>query len=424
MMIVKQMNKKLRNFRIVHFLFFMVVITIGANSQSVSPYSRYGLGNFQQRGSERSRIMGGAGVAVQDKYDVNNINPSALASMDTTSVIIDLGFHVTGTKFSTEKEDEKAYTGNLDYFTIVIPFKSWWFFSGSLQPLTSVGYDISKTSTYDGKENESTLTYTTNYEGNGGINLISATNCFKLPLGFSLGAEVGFLWGNHDETITESYSGMDMSTSKRETTSFHRGLWLSTGLQYEHVIDKLSFIVGGTYDVPTTIVSDNESSIKTSWETIEDETGRTVTHNMPAGFGAGLSISYANKLTIAGDYKIKKWSNTSFGVDPERLCDNNIFSLGGEYIPDYNSIKYLKRVAYRVGLHYETGSYKVKCDPVESAYVSLGLGLPGRLRSRLSFGLEFGTIGGFNSKHLTETYGQVNIGISLGEVWFVKTKFD
>ncbi len=403
----------------------LTVLLLGIGSfviaQTSSPYSRYGLGNFQQKGSVRSRMMGGTGVANQQKTDVNNINPSSLVAMDSMAVIFDIGFHANGSNFSSGDESQTVYSGNLDYVALMIPMHKRWFVSATVQPLTSVGYNINTVKTYNGlSPNEY---YAVNFDGSGGVSLATVTNSFKLPWGFSVGAELGILWGNHNETITETYS-KDISYTTRETVTYHTGSWVSTGMQFTHSFEKIKFVMGATYELPTTLTSYEESTIGSSWELIDESSSRTVKNNLPQGFGAGLSLTYNNRLTFSADIRQKQWEDSGFGVDPQRLCNNNIFSAGMEFTPNYNSNKYFERVSYRLGAHYESGSFEIANAPVKSGYVSAGMGLPGRVSSTLiNVGFELGTIGGFSGKHITETYGQVNIGLNLGEIWFMKAKF-
>lgn len=420
MMCRKMKNNTVKTNRI-YLLALILSLASYVGAQTNSPYSRYGMGNFQQKGSIRTRTMGGAGIAMQNKTDVNNINPSALVAMDSMAVIFDMGFHFNGSSFSSGSTRETVYSGNIDYVTLMIPMHPRWFFAASLQPVSSVGYNINTVAKYNGSYPGTY--YGVNYNGKGGVSMASATNSFKLPWGISLGAELGILWGNHNETITETYSEMDVTSSTRQRILYHRGFWMSAGAQYKLSLDKSHFIFGATYDVPTRINSYLESST-VARSIIEEKTSGTVEHSFPVGYGFGVSYNYDNKLTLSTDVKMKNWARSGFGIDPQRLRDNTIISLGAELQPDYNSNKYRERISYRAGAHYESGSYSVASDAVQSAYVSFGVGLPGRLNSTLiSVGLEFGSIGGFNSKHITETYGQVNIGLNLGEVWFVKPKF-
>jgi len=412
-----KLNKTLRSFS----LLLIWGIAAMAIAQTSSPYSRYGIGNLQQKGSTRSRMMGGTGVANQNKTDVNNVNPSALVAMDSMAVLFDVGFHANASKFSSSEASETVYSGNLDYVSLMIPMRKYWFVSVSMQPLSSVGYDVYDTKEYNGSYGDY---YGVSYSGDGGMSLATVTNSLKLPWGISVGAETGFMWGNHDETITEYYSDMDVSYTSRQNISYYYGAWINTGMQIAQTFGKMQMILGATYDVPTTVRSYTETSYTSSVEIIDESTGITTKNSLPEGYGIGLSVTYDQKLTLSGDYRIKKWEDTGLGVDPQRLCNNNIYSLGAEYIPKSNSNKYIERISYRAGAHYESGSFEVYNTPVSSAYVSAGVGLPGRLNNTLiSVGFEWGVSGGFDSRHITETYGRINVGLNLGEIWFMKPKF-
>lgn len=412
----------LMNIKKYSFLLLFIAIATAVTAQTTSPYSRYGLGNFQQKGSVRTRTMGGAAVGTQTKADVNNINPAALVAMDSTAVLFDIGFHAISSSFTSNDETQTVYSGNLDYVSLMIPMTTKWFLSANIMPLTSVGYNIDTERAYNGSF--PSVYYDVNYNGKGGVSLATITNSLKLPWGFSLGAELGILWGNHNEVITESYINMDVSQTIRNTITYHRGAWAVAGLQYDHQFNKTKIVLGATYDLPTNISSNTETSTYSPRGEIQSTTGKVHSNTLPKGYGFGFSVAHNQKLTIAADYRQKQWGNSAIGLGSNRLTDNNIFSLGGEYIPAYNSNKYRRRVAYRGGIHHETGSFKISGKDVESSYISLGLGLPGRMNSTaINVGFEFGTIGGLNNANITETYGKLNIGLNLGEVWFVKQKF-
>ena len=422
MMMCRTKKTNLMTQKKIYSLILAVLFTTFVGAQTKSPYSRYGLGDFQQKGSVRVHTMGGAGVAMQNKTDVNSVNPSALVAMDSTAVLFDMGFHANTSVFTEGSTTETVYSGNLDYVSLMIPMNRRWFFAATIQPVSSVGYNVDAIEPYNGSD-PSTY-YAINYDGSGGVSLASVTNSFVLPWGISLGAEVGILWGNHNETITEYYSGMDVTYSTRETTLYHKGFWLTMGGQYKLSLDDSYFILGMKYDVPTNISSSVETETSSSRSIISETTSGDVVNQMAEGFGIGLSYSLNDKLTFSTDYSTKKWASTGLGISSQRLTDNQLFSLGAEMLPNYNSNKYYQRISYRAGVHFETGSFEVSSEAVQSGYISMGVGLPGRSSSTLvSVGLEFGTIGGFNGKHLTENYAQVNVGLNLGEIWFVKPKF-
>ena len=393
-------------------------------AQTNSPYSRYGLGAFQSKGSVRTQTMGAAGTAIQTKNDINNINPAALVAMDSMTVLFDMGFHANFSNFSNSTTSESVYSGNLDYVSLMIPMHKRWFLAASIQPLTSVGYNINTTKSFSDIPPENRdFNYITNYMGKGGMSMATLTNSFKLPFGLSLGAEVGYIWGNQEETITDKYN-LDITSTVQNTIAYHKGLWCTAGAQWAFKLKESKIVAGATYDIPTQVSTYSESSIYSSFASIEPlSTSSETTSTLPEGYGFGLSFAN-HQITLAADYKYKAWSGSKTGINSRYYCDNNIFGLGGEYIPNFNSNKYVNRIAYRAGLHYETGSFMIQDQSVASGSFSFGLGFPGRMNSTMiSAAVKLGTIGGFSAKHISENFVQLNIGLNLGEIWFVKPKF-
>ena len=97
--------------------------------------------------------------------------------------------------------------------------------------------------------------------------------------------------------------------------------------------------------------------------------------SIPVKYGVGASYSYDNRLTIAADYSVQKYSSANFfgakGADSHRA------SVGMEYIPEHFSRKFFKRARYRAGLHCATAHYTIdgKQGPTEYGAI-VGIGLP------------------------------------------------
>ena len=100
-------------------------------------------------------------------------------------------------------------------------------------------------------------------------------------------------------------------------------------------------------------------------------------------------------------------------------------SLGGYYIPNYNSFSsYAKRIVYRGGLKYEKTGLVVSGESINDVGLTLGLGLPitGTL-SNVNIGFELGKRGTTSSNLVQENYANISVGFSLNDKWFVQRKF-
>ena len=97
--------------------------------------------------------------------------------------------------------------------------------------------------------------------------------------------------------------------------------------------------------------------------------------SIPSEYGAGLSYTYDNRLTIAADYSMQRYSAVHF-FDAEG-ANRTRASLGVEYIPELLTRKILRRTRYRAGVHYATAHYTVDGKPGPTEYgATIGVGLP------------------------------------------------
>ena len=109
--------------------------------------------------------------------------------------------------------------------------------------------------------------------------------------------------------------------------------------------------------------------------------------------------------------------------------DASTLSLGGFYIPKYNSFtNYWERVVYRAGLRFETTGLQVQNESIKEFGMSFGVGLPvGTNRnpfSNANLGIEIGKRGTTNANLIQENFLKFKISLSLNDRWFQKRKFD
>src|SRR5690606_36694910 len=97
--------------------------------------------------------------------------------------------------------------------------------------------------------------------------------------------------------------------------------------------------------------------------------------------------------------------NPIFSLDNAEFVNATSFSLGGFFIPDYNSFSdYWKRVTYRAGLRFENTGLEINNETINEFGISFGLGLPvGNFFSNANIGFEIGirgtTIANFGQEH-------------------------
>src|SRR5690606_14890358 len=101
-------------------------------------------------------------------------------------------------------------------------------------------------------------------------------------------------------------------------------------------------------------------------------------------------------------------------------------SIGGFYIPDYNSYSsYLKRVVYRGGLRFENTGLNINDETINEFGISFGLGIPvGSMFTNANLGIEIGRRGTTNRNLIQENFINLQLSLSLNDRWFEKRKYN
>ena len=207
-----------------------------------------------------------------------------------------------------------------------------------------------------------------------------------------------------------------------------RALDLQFGIQLMHTFnEKHDVVIGGTFSPKMDMrVSGEYIKTTTSSDTINSK------HNLaiPTKFGVGFTYKYDNRLTVGADYSIEKWGGISaIAVDNISNLDHDLFrdcskiAIGGEYLPSLISRNYLKRMRYRLGFNYTESYLDILGSRNKEYGFTAGLGLPLRnQKSMVNFAVEYRNIKPTNKTFLSESYIQLNVGLTFNEFWFYKNK--
>jgi hypothetical protein len=200
---------KLKSFVVAAVLLISFSGIVSAQNPSVlstvSPYSRYGLGDFQFSGGLINTAMGGGGIALQNdslipQY-INILNPASVASHALVNYEI-------GITSNTVQLQNASGTGvfnrtMLSHFALAFPVNKYWGAAVGLVPYSTVGYDLS---TQDSINNIGSVTY--KYEGSGGISQVFMIHAFRpfgwMPRRFLLSSDYEALRSANDTSAIKS----------------------------------------------------------------------------------------------------------------------------------------------------------------------------------------------------------------------------
>ena len=396
-----------------------------AQQGTSSPYSYYGIGDIRYRGMLENRSMGGVAIE-QDSIHVNVENPSSYANLKLTTLTMGGTYGTKALKDDANSATAKRTT--LDYMVVAIPVGKLGVGFG-LMPYSSVGYKIQSISA-DGSQNNRRL------EGTGGVNKVFFGSGYKLTKNFSIGADVQYNFGKIETDNLEYVSGVPVGT-REVNVAYLSGLNFNLGAMYQAKISKkINLYSSLNYTFKGKLTSENTRTISTvdydGTFDIDpegfDEVTTTRELELPSKVTLGFGFGQSRKWLIGTEIAIRdagKLANNYNNVSGASFKKYNRYSVGGYYIPDYNSFtSYAKRIVYRAGLRYEKTGLVIQNQEIDDKSVTLGFGLPSvGSFSNFNIGLEYGIKGTTAAGLIQENYFNASVSFSLNDKWFVKRKF-
>ncbi len=398
-----------------------------AQEGTSSPYSFYGIGDIKFKGTVETRSMGGLTV-FPDSIHLNLQNPAHLASLKLTAFAI--GGTFANTRSKSESQEEKARRTALDYLTVGIPVGRLGIGFG-LIPYSSVGYKIQSLS-------EDIIPIYSRHSGIGGVNKVFLGTGYQLTKKINIGANVQYNFGTI-ETTNLRYQNYIQYGTRESNKSGIQGFNVDFGATYQTKLNsKLSFFSSLTYSPESKIELSNSRAIDiiqfmatggVSVIESEDVPVENTSIKLPSKFSFGSGFGEVKKWLVGAEVTLLNnsvMSNRFNDVNGATFENSARYSLGGYYIPNYNSYSsYFKKVTYRAGLRYENTGLVIQNKSITDLAANIGFGFPlGGTFSKINIGLEMGKRGTQYNNLVAENYFNISVGLSLSDKWFVKRKYD
>jgi hypothetical protein len=202
------------------------------------------------------------------------------------------------------------------------------------------------------------------------------------------------------------------------------------GAHFHKEIDKNFYLnIGAKYGFNSELSAEKEINSylqvakfgTTYTDHIVDTTYKTSEIPLPSSFSIGTSAILYQKLELGFDYQIDNWSKSSFGE--QIFADNQRYSFGLEFVPDFGSSVYWKLVRYRAGFNYTKSYIMYNNSQLKQITGSFGMGFPLRSGALINVGLLYSHREIPNTDFFTENYLQLNLNFSFKANWFVKKHF-
>jgi hypothetical protein len=451
------------------------------NAQDNSPYSRFGLGDQHPSTNIFNRGMAGISAAYSDpridgvndprngKYYplINFSNPAsysrfyAIKEASTKKLmygrmLLDVGINATSHALH-EPNNPQSFTSSNIYFSylqIGVPIKKNWGLVFGLRPLTTIGYKVDKNERlYDPNTGSMIDSAKTQFSGEGGSFLFNTGTGFAIR-NFSLGVNVGYLFGKKDYGVHRIFNNdtVDYAASNHETRTNYGGLFFNAGMQYRIDLstDKLRYMQLGAFgniqhkfnthsDIirETFIVSQTDASdLRIDSVSVQSDVKGTLDY--PASYGVGIIIEQLPDVNKSGwligvDLLSTNWDNFRFNGQADAVKTNWQLKVGGQLRPQLKN-SYKNLLAYRAGAFFGDDYIYINNQKLPVWGITGGITLPianlkdasSRFRNQksvINISAEYLKRGN-NNNPINEDMFRLSFGFTLSDFWFTKHKYE
>ncbi|MDX1906840.1 MAG: hypothetical protein SF053_07370 [Bacteroidia bacterium] len=415
---------------------------LAAQELTVSPYSRYAIGDVFSATTVRNASMGGIGVASDNYFSINRVNPATLADLVYTTS--DLSVFGQVSRMSTANSRSYPVAAGLHDMSFAFPSNKGLVLGLGFAPYSGVGYTID--SRQDVLLGDSTFVQRTIYTAKGGLSQAYLTAAYRmLHNRLRIGASFNFLFGNTTYTWSNVLYANDTLlaagylpiTAVRD--QYARGVNPQIGILYSDTLNKAKNIhwrIGATAEFPLAMKANRFTEYSNTL--VRDSVGVFEEGEilLPRKVGIGFMINRPAYWSVGADVVWRDWTNFTFLSDSLNLGRELRASIGGEFTPNPEVANYLKRINYRAGAYAQQTYINFGGDPVYDYGVTFGVGIPatfkgnsrfqpGRVTSRINIGAELGRRGNINLEQpVEEYYVRLRLGFTINEQWFVKRVFN
>ncbi len=405
-------------------------MTVFSQNGTMTPYSRYGYGIIGDHATSTQRAMGGVGYAMNNGRQINAMNPASYAAIDTLTFLFDVGLDLTAIHQSEIQNDEKVsdnkFGGGLDYVTMQVPLGKRMGASLGLLPYSSVGYSF-------GNKIDNGID---SRQGSGSLNEFYLGVSGKIFNGFTLGAQISYLFGTilNDSYATITSSQYSLFQNQMSVRDFH----LLFGAQYSINLPKDNRLTFGlTYSPEKTLLGTARTvkvyaSGNTSQSEVVDSHKLKGNYSLPETWGAGINYQLGRKIMLEFDYTYQPWSKAKYrGFESTPItfsfADRSKYALGFQYVPNWRG-SYFKRINYRLGAYYTNDYLQILStngDPnrLKEHGITAGFGFPvPSFKTTVNLGFEWKSRRAHPNPLIKENYFSVTIGVNFNEMWFRQSK--
>jgi hypothetical protein len=424
------------------FLVLLAGFTLPVQAQdlTLSPYSRYAIGEIFNTVTTRNAAMGGVGIATDNYFSINRNNPASYADLFFTTM--DVSAFGQFSRFNSPDSQEDRFFGGMQSAAFAFPSNGNFTLAFGFAPYSAVGYNFLDLTPIP----NDTLLQSASYSAEGGLNQAFVGGAFKLLKGkLRLGANLEYLFGNTRYRWENLVLNSDSSVSGAfnpivvERDVFVNGFLGQAGLIFQDTLvseKRILFRLGATAEYTLSLNGDRFTTFSNGIiaDTLNTEQVGEVT--IPPKFGLGFMVHRPGYWSLGAEATLQDWGQFQYFSDNQVLGRELRIAGGGEWTPNPESSSYFKRIELRAGGYWKQTYILFNDKPLTDMGFTLGFGLPaglkgnsrlnqGRAASRINVSAELGRRGNLNSgQPLEELYARIRLGITVNDRWFIRRRAD
>ena len=332
------------------------------------------------------------------------------------------------------------YSG-LSYASWIVPIKSKGSFGLALVPYADQRITLTDTDTTSFIAFEDTLSLLKSFDRSGGIMAFKLGTSYLIRENLSVGLSVDMLFGSSRQNESIFFDGSSIIQTSRTRYSGVLGeVFISLARQ-----EKINLFAS----VKQTLRG--LDGIYTEKHLFDDANGNGYhDYGNPLDFPLPDSVSAKNEIRLTGIHKPKQFSfgvqsklnkQTAISFEFSTIKDkgtipasltlpinnwidhSNDFKLSLVKFPNDISLDLVDKISFRTGLMYKSHTLALSETIVSEIGGSLGLGFKFKaVGNQVDLNYYFGKRNYSNIFYKTEIIQQMQVGVSLGDLWFVKRR--
>lgn len=408
--------------RIKYFYLLLALITQASFSQSI--YSAFGIGSLEYSFSPRKAGMGDLGLTLQDRDFVSHLNPAALSKISSTR--FEAGTIFNQNYISSSQTSNTFFNSYFSGLSFAFPVQRDYGigFATGIVPYSKTNYVGEKKVTSSTLGNHSIIS-----ENRGGLSRLFLGSSYETDFGFAVGAYYDYYFGNFTSSSIVEWEDEAKMSAEYKSELRLKGNGFTLGIISDDMSKSLfnndditELKIGLSMSLISTLKGD---SLLTSNSSLHNDTLTNADANseIPMRLGFGVSLKYLQRYTFYFDGIMQQWSEFKLNGAAQNYYRNSLkLSLGFEMRPENNASTFWEQTIWRAGLSYQQNPVTVFGTNLDELIVSGGFSLPLSRENTLDFALQFVNRGTTDNNLLKENLFRIYAGVSLGELWFVRTE--